>query len=389
MTSEIMVAIESTCMMFMLVVLIAYVVLPRSGRLGRDGFFLCQTSIALGLFFDIISWLGECIPLPMWLQYSGNTLCLAITGVSVSLFSYYVIGIIREEKPVSWNYARVISIANFCGTAVVIIAACCGDLFKIVPFPGKDGVLIFFASGLLYDIPNWLSAVSMIVLYAIILRNARALGRNRVIVFSAYFLLPIVAGVLELVNESLQFSYAVSCLNMVIVYVMLQSKHMAELRLREELLNEWSYMDALTGLPNRRAFDRTMEEAVGDGTVNVAFCDLNGLKRVNDEMGHQAGDRYLTGFSGMLTRHFPHDCVFRISGDEFVVIARGMSDEEFGGRIEGLKREIDANAAVAALGTAVGPGFAVSALVKEAEARMYDDKDNYYMNNPGIKRRRA
>lgn len=385
----VMAAIECTCLAFLLVIFTAYIVLPRSGNLKRDGFFLCLLSLIAGIASDMISWACECGPCARWLQYSSNTLCLVASGFITSFFSYYIIGLIREKKQVSWLPARIISVVNLCGTIVVLTAAFCGKLFDIMPYPGSPDVMSYEAGGFIYDIPNYLSGLSLLVLFIIVLRNAEVLGRKKIVVFSIYFLMPLFAGALELIADSLQFSYTITGICMSIIYVMLQSSHIDELLLREKLLNEWSYVDSLTGLLNRRAFDREIEEAAGDSIVRIAFCDLNGLKEVNDEKGHQAGDSYLISFSEMLTRHFSHDCVFRISGDEFVVVARGTGDEEFGSRIEGLKRDIDSSSAIASMGTASGPGADVSALIKEAEIKMYEDKENYYMKNPGLKRRRT
>lgn len=389
MSASIMVAIESTCLAFLLVVLTAYLILPRLGDLKKDGFFLCLVSIILGLVFDMISWACESAPSAQWLQYSSNTLCLMTSGFSTSFFAFYFVGRIREKKSVSWNYARIITIINLLGTVIVMIAAFCRKLFYIIPYPEGSGVMVYMAAGFLYDLPNYLATLSLIALFVLAVCNVGALGTNRIIVFSIYFLAPLLAGGLELIDESLQFSYAVSSICMSIVYVMLQSKHMDELLLRERLLNEWSYMDSLTNLQNRRAFDRDVEAASSEHTVSIVFCDLNGLKKVNDESGHQAGDQYLISFSEMLSRHFPHDCIYRISGDEFVVVARGISEDEFGSRVESLRQEINSNSAIAALGTAKGTGMDISGLLKEAETKMYDDKDMFYRQHPKYKRRRS
>lgn len=389
MASVVMVAIECTCLAFLMVIMAAYIILPRQGSLNKDGFFLCLLSLILGITFDMISWACECAPSPQWLQYGSNTLCLAVSGFINAFFAYYIVGIVREKKPVSWVFARVIAIVNLCGTVIVTAAALCGKLFEIVPYPDNPDVMLYEAAGIFYDVPNYLSAVSLIALFVFVLCNAKVLGKNQIIVFSIYFLLPMLSSGLELLSESLQYSYAVTGVCMCIVYVMLQSNRMNEMELREKLLNEWSYVDTLTGLLNRRAFDRTMEEASGDDSVSIAFCDLNGLKKVNDENGHVAGDQYLIKFSNMLVKHFSHDCVYRISGDEFVVILRKTGMDGFENRIKGLREDIDANSSIAALGCASGRGADISKVLNEAETGMYDDKEIYYKNNPGCRRRTA
>lgn len=387
--TAVMVAIECTCLAFLLVDLIAYIVLPHSGLSKRDGLFLCLVSLVAGLIFDIIAWIGECVALPQWLQYSSNTLCLMSSGLITAFFAYYIVGSIREQKSISWVYARVIALLNFCGSAIVLVAAICGKLYNVVPYPEQPGIFIYFSGGFAYDLPNYLAAFSLVFLCIIVLCNAKVLGKKKLIVFSIYFLAPMLASGLELIDENLQFSYAITCLNMSIVYVVLQSRHMTELLVREKLLKEWSYLDSLTGLLNRRAFDRDLEAVTVDSSVSVVFCDLNGLKKVNDEEGHHAGDEYLLRFSSLLTKHFSSDCVYRISGDEFVVIDCKDEKEQFDNRFASLQKEVAENGSMAALGVAKGAGLGLTDLVKEAETRMYDDKERFYLAHTDLQRRRT
>ncbi len=94
---------------------------------------------------------------------------------------------------------------------------------------------------------------------------------------------------------------------------------------RLEEARRLAYTDALTGLANRRAVDVRLEEAVerhrADGVVvSLVVCDLNGLKRVNDTLGHAVGDRLLERFGSVLSlcgAMVPGALVARLGGDEF------------------------------------------------------------------------
>ena len=71
-------------------------------------------------------------------------------------------------------------------------------------------------------------------------------------------------------------------------------------------VEELAHTDPLTGLANRRAVDEVLDSAfarhLAEGVpVSLIVCDLNGLKRINDDQGHDAGDRALVRFAGMLT----------------------------------------------------------------------------------------
>ncbi len=92
-----------------------------------------------------------------------------------------------------------------------------------------------------------------------------------------------------------------------------------------------AYTDSLTGLANRRAVDELLEAAmmrhrVSGAPVSLVACDVNGLKQVNDEQGHDAGDAVLVDVASALTLASSsiHRCLAaRVGGDEFCVVLDG------------------------------------------------------------------
>ncbi|MGW0941863.1 diguanylate cyclase domain-containing protein [Streptomyces sp. NPDC002623] len=100
---------------------------------------------------------------------------------------------------------------------------------------------------------------------------------------------------------------------------------------RLEEARRLAFTDALTGLANRRAVDVRLEEAVerhrAQGVVvSLVVCDLNGLKRVNDTLGHAVGDRLLERFGSVLSlcgAMLPGALAARLGGDEFCLLAVG------------------------------------------------------------------
>ncbi|MFM5893043.1 MAG: diguanylate cyclase [Novosphingobium sp.] len=104
--------------------------------------------------------------------------------------------------------------------------------------------------------------------------------------------------------------------------------------------------DHLTGLPNRRAFEAVFEneyraaEQVSE-PLCVVFCDIDHFKRVNDEHGHDAGDRVLRLVAEMLAQVSDDRChVARHGGEEFVVLMRGQTPAQTQARLDKVRSEL-------------------------------------------------
>ncbi|MFD9881279.1 diguanylate cyclase domain-containing protein [Streptomyces alboflavus] len=105
---------------------------------------------------------------------------------------------------------------------------------------------------------------------------------------------------------------------------------------RLEEARRLAFTDSLTGLANRRAVDLRLDEAVerhrAEGAVvSLVVCDLNGLKRVNDSLGHAVGDRLLERFGSVLSlcgAMLPGALAARLGGDEFCLLSVGPSADE-------------------------------------------------------------
>ncbi|MEM1196901.1 MAG: GGDEF domain-containing protein [Pseudomonadota bacterium] len=105
-------------------------------------------------------------------------------------------------------------------------------------------------------------------------------------------------------------------------------------------------VDHLTGLPNRRAFERRLASAAVQARLNkeplcVAFCDIDHFKAVNDTHGHEAGDRILCAVASTLNSLANDDCfVARHGGEEFVLLFHGLSRYEAFEKLDGVRRAI-------------------------------------------------
>lgn len=96
-----------------------------------------------------------------------------------------------------------------------------------------------------------------------------------------------------------------------------------------EKLSELMQKDALTSVKNRTAYERYIagiEKAIESGSqkqVAIVMCDINNLKTINDNLGHEAGDEYIKNCCRAMCEIYKHSPVFRIGGDEFIIVLAG------------------------------------------------------------------
>ena len=155
-------------------------------------------------------------------------------------------------------------------------------------------------------------------------------------------------------------------------------------------LEDLSYKDALTQLGNRFAMDKYVRQITPEQSVGVVYCDVTGLKGVNDTMGHKAGDDLILRASACLEQVFGDYGVFRIGGDELVVLCAQIDPDTLAERmrqLEYLEAENDVNIAVGVTWQDRAD-TQLEELLQEAEKRMYEDKAEYYKKT-GIERRGA
>ncbi len=156
--------------------------------------------------------------------------------------------------------------------------------------------------------------------------------------------------------------------------------------------NEWLALhDELTGLPNRRLFAARLTSAIEHTdrhrtSLALVVLDVNDFKRINDTMGHVAGDQVLREVAAMLRKSIrATDTVARLGGDEFIIVATDMANETSVERFtESLRNAIErpmtindqAMVASASIGYAIYPSDAKDAtkLLRLADQRMYASK---------------
>ncbi len=160
---------------------------------------------------------------------------------------------------------------------------------------------------------------------------------------------------------------------------------------KTERLIELSIYDALTGVRNRFALDQVSDECNVHPLhrVGMAFADTNGIKMVNDTLGHRYGDDLLCQFKDVLLQEFDRDNIYRISGDEFIILIDDIDEEDFKARMKRVVALVKENDNLASI------GYLWAEEIKDlrrksisAERLMYVEKQKYYATREEWERRR-
>ena len=144
--------------------------------------------------------------------------------------------------------------------------------------------------------------------------------------------------------------------------------------------------DELTGVKNKHAYasaEKKMDELIREGAISdfaIVVFDINGLKQINDTFGHQAGDEYIKSGCDIICHLFSHSPVYRIGGDEFVVVAQGSdyhNIESIMLRLENqnLKNKLRGEVVIAGGMSRFLGDTNVAAVFKRADAEMYENKN--------------
>lgn len=158
-------------------------------------------------------------------------------------------------------------------------------------------------------------------------------------------------------------------------------------------LRELASTDGLTGLANRSRFDQCLASVIArkqrspDSDFSLIAADINGLKRVNDNQGHEAGDQLIiVAASLLLAASRETELVARIGGDEFVVICPATRNAGAVRLIERLRARLGAQQQVPAVSLSLGAADSSecdpSEVLGLADRRMYADKAKFHSGAP-------
>ena len=149
----------------------------------------------------------------------------------------------------------------------------------------------------------------------------------------------------------------------------------------QKKLSYLSYHDNSTTFYNRNRYIKDTQKLFNmDTSLGIIYLDVNGLKDVNDQFGHEVGDALLVECARHMKMVFKKADFYRIGGDEFIIICQSIKKESFEKRVKELSESFSKKPVCqVAIGTqwtnAVGN---INEMIAEADARMYENKKEFY-----------
>ena len=146
------------------------------------------------------------------------------------------------------------------------------------------------------------------------------------------------------------------------------------------LYTERTKCDPLTGLFNRETYYSDINK-LGKSINGVIQLDMNGLKWINDNLGHLAGDKALSMLAKVLEDSARRNMyVYRLGGDEFTILTVACKEEEINGTINSIKERLSKTKFFCSIGYALKEDNdkSIEDTIKRAEVRMYHDKEEFY-----------
>ncbi len=145
-------------------------------------------------------------------------------------------------------------------------------------------------------------------------------------------------------------------------------------------LENLSYYDQLTGVKNRHGMNEFVANVPHNKSIGLVYCDVMGLKKINDSNGHLEGDAMLIRTCECLKKIFPADSVFRIGGDEFLIMQSDIDAQTLEQQVRRLRESMPDYNIMLAIGSVWSPRCSgqITELMKAADQHMYDDKRKHY-----------
>ena len=357
----------------MLIIINVSVISEKERNKRNTAFIICTFFTIVVLIFEIFNYLLENNMANTTILYITNYCFIAGGDGILYFFTKYAYECVNDKKKTSKRVLNIAVILIVINMVIQTYGVLSGDSFQIINAQ--------FVSYPLYDVSFIVIVINFIVTIIYLYRNKKYIGKYHLRVFNMSYVLLFIVVVLLMIDVNLSFLPQCLSLCMLVVYIGIEKQE------KENLLIKFADNDGLTNLLNRNAYNKKLEVIKNkEDNVGVIFADLNNLKYTNDNLGHIAGDELIINFTNILREVFEDEEIYRIGGDEFVVILENNVDK-LNEKASLFRNKVIEKNNIASFGEASGKCKDIDDVVKNAELLMYKDKREYYIKN-GIERRR-
>ena len=268
--------------------------------------------VALGVICEFFGYYFDIHAMrPLWIHSIVTLLEFSIAPLLSVLFARSC-GIHKSVK--------VMSIVMALHIICQIIMLPFGGIFYI----NSDGL---YCRGPFYWIYLAVGGIAFLYIFIIFTYLGKKSHSNNIIKIILISLILIIGQVACFIDDSIKSGYISLSITAVLLYIFVQEFIRIKMLNTIEKEQEISNQDPLTGVKSRIFYDRKIAEidemiAKNKNLIHFAICecDLNNLKLINDTYGHESGDLYIQKCCKVICSFFKYSPVFRIGGDEFVVI---------------------------------------------------------------------
>lgn len=237
--------------------------------------------------------------------------------------------------------------------------------------------------------------ITLFVIIEFFIYGKKFRKQNRISLLAILLFVLTGIGMQEILGRSVRTAYISLVLCLALLYIHNQefSELASDDKMHEQLIK--ISVDPLTGISSRYAYNQEVlnlqsQKQLPNDLVLFSI-DINGLKKVNDNFGHLAGDELICGASQCISNTFnKYGKCYRTGGDEFIVFIRSNNDDEINELMANLRDNAAKWKGTLSPNLSISVGYAKAAdnenisienLISLADQKMYEDKNRYYVEN--------
>ncbi len=403
-------ALGSTCMdivcMIVAMIIVVSLIIERQTMGLTTKLFLAMLMVTKwALYFDFLTWsLDGTLEYGNW-TYVFTTASLVSGSILAAIFVLYLSSYMDDlyGLKAAWRSARICFVINLISFVLTLILALTKTAFTF-----ENG---HYEVGVLYDAITVLPILTLIYFSIYAISHVKTIGIHDAVTMAVYIVILITGAIAEAVL-GIGTTYVAVTIADVLIFMMLQYGLIQKEKKQKELLaervdaemlraEEWmkkSSLDEVTGFYNRYAYEEEIAKLVRNGLAPdfvYMSMDVNGLKVVNDTMGHDAGDELIVGACSCIRHSFGRfGKLYRTGGDEFAALLYindqdlAEAEKEFRDTCSKWRGKLNDSLSVSyrTVSAREAESMSIRQMAVMADQNMYENKAGYYAEK-GIDRR--